>query len=61
MTRVVGEIDKSKGGSEGAMLPDVLDKFGKSRAYNLDKAGFGFIESIFNQAESTALVLLGFM
>jgi hypothetical protein len=60
---VVGEIDvaEKKGGDKEGMLPKILSKFESSRAYNLDKASFGFIESAFSQLEATAMVVLGFM
>lgn len=60
---MVGEIDvaEKKGGDKEGMLPKVLSKFESSRAYNLDKASFGFVESAFSQLEATAMVVLGFM
>ncbi|KAI1294482.1 hypothetical protein EDD11_008119 [Mortierella claussenii] len=37
------------------------EEFQKAQAYGLDKTRFGFIESIFNQAQSTLIIQLDFM
>jgi len=75
LTARIGELDQAaaakaggdaKGkGKDGSTTTTLLDrltsKFDAARKYSIDKAHLGFVESVFSQAEATAMLMLGSM
>ncbi len=65
LTTRIAELDqaaaKEDKGTKETLLSRLTSKFDAARRYSIDKAHLGFVEGIFSQAESTALLLLGSM